>query len=43
MVRKKKDLASPKLAHAWRMNEILNVKVYLRRREQERHVIKVAN
>jgi len=44
LVGKKKDLASPKLAHAWRMNEILkDVKVYFRRGEKERHVIKLTN
>jgi type VI secretion system Hcp family effector len=44
VVRKKKDLASPKLAHAWTMNEILkDVKIYLRRGEKERHVIKLTN
>jgi type VI secretion system Hcp family effector len=42
VVGKKKDLASPKLALAWRMNKILkDVKVYLRRGEKERHVIKL--
>jgi type VI secretion system Hcp family effector len=42
VVRKKKDLASPKLALAWKMNEILqDVKIYLRRGEKERHVMKL--